>query len=113
MCNDLVGAFGAEASVSYLQNYPPTNNSPECANTAFEVIGGILGEESVMRNIKPSMASEDFSFYLEHVPGCYIWVGNDDSDHRVALHNPLYDFNDDLIPIGVKYWVNLVDKLLG
>lgn len=65
----------------------------------------------VHRDLPPSMASEDFAFMLQQRPGAYIWLGN--GENSAALHNPHYDFNDELSPLGVAYWCALVRTLLG
>ena len=67
------------------------------------------------------MGSEDFAFMLEKVPGCYVFIGNGDGDHRAVghgmgpchLHNPCYDFNDHLLPIGASYWAHLAKTFLA
>ena len=64
----------------------------------------------VERNQPPTMGGEDFSFMLESRPGAFIFMGNGDT---AGLHHPAYDFNDDAIPVGVSYWVNLAEKALA
>lgn len=59
------------------------------------------------------MGGEDFAFMLQKRPGCYIWVGNGPSDNGRLLHNPHYDFNDEILPLGASYWARLVEKLMG
>jgi hippurate hydrolase len=58
-------------------------------------------------------ASEDFAFMLQQKPGCYIWIGNGASENSCLLHNPRYDFNNDILAIGVAYWVKLVETILS
>jgi hippurate hydrolase len=55
------------------------------------------------------MGAEDFSFMLQEKPGCYIWIGNGSSANSCLLHNPHYDFNDEILPIGAAYWIKLVE----
>ncbi len=109
-------AFDCEVTFEFRRNYPPTINHP--AETAFVrgVLEDLVGAPSV-QEFEPTMGAEDFSYYLQHVPGCYFLIGNGDGTHRVGghglgpctLHNPSYDFNDDLIPLGGSMWVRLVE----
>jgi hippurate hydrolase len=79
-----------------------------------------FGKDCVNEHTEPTMGAEDFAFMLEHVPGCYAFIGNGDGSHRSTghglgpchLHNPSYDFNDNLLPIGASYWVHLVHDFL-
>lgn len=113
-------AFGAGCEFEFRRNYPPTINHP--AETAFarEVLAGIVGAERVLDQ-EPTMGAEDFAYMLQHRPGCYLFIANGDGDHRAmghgdgpcTLHNPNYDFNDDLIPLGATFWVRLVEQWLG
>ena len=68
--------------------------------------------ENVNRNPTPAMGSEDFAWMLLKRPGCYIWIGNGDGEGRCMVHNPGYDFNDDILPIGASYWATLVEQQL-
>ena len=113
-------AFGAEVEFNFKRNYPPLIN--HAAETAFAVgvMQGIVGVENVDAAVEPTMGSEDFAFMLLHKPGCYVFLGNGDGGHRDAghglgpcnLHNPSYDFNDDLLPIGATYWIELAQAAL-
>ncbi|MND07309.1 Peptidase family M20/M25/M40 [compost metagenome] len=58
------------------------------------------------------MGSEDFAFMLQRVPGCYVLIGNGGGESACMIHNPRYDFNDEIIPLGAAYWVNLAESLL-
>jgi amidohydrolase len=114
-------AHGAEAEVEFRWNYPPTVNHANEAEFAARVMDDIVGPANVVRGIEPTMGSEDFAFMLKACPGAYVFIGNGDGGHRSAghglgpctLHNPSYDFNDELIPLGATYWVRLVEKFLA
>jgi amidohydrolase len=116
-------AFGAECEFEFVRNYPPTVNSgPEAAfarEVALDVVGAALTLEQ-----EPTMGAEDFAYMLQARPGAYLFLGNGDGAHRAAygaghdagpcmLHNPHYDFNDGLIPVGASYWVALATRWLG
>ncbi len=111
--------FGATGSMRFLRNYPPLVNHAK--ETAFcrEVGADVVGVENAL-DFEPTMGSEDFAFMLLEKPGCYVMLGNGEGTHReighgagpCMLHNPSYDFNDELIPIGASYWVRLVEKFL-
>ncbi len=66
----------------------------------------------VRTDLKPSMGSEDFAFLLRERPGCYVWLGNGPGEGNCMLHSPHYDFNDDIIPLGIAYWLRLVEQVL-
>ena len=112
-------AFGAQCEFEFRRNYPPTINHP--AETAFarRVLGEVVGPENVLE-FEPTMGAEDFSFFLEAKPGCYFLIGNGDGSHREGghglgpcmLHNPSYDFNDELIPLGATAWVRIAEEWL-
>lgn len=101
---------GLEAELDYHIRYPATINNAAHAEICAEVLAGVLGADNVRRDLAPSMASEDFAFMSQVCPGVYIWMGN--GEQSASLHNPKYDFNDALLPIGVRYWVSLVEALL-
>ena len=113
-------AYGTACEFEFKRNYPPTVNHP--AETAFarEVLAEIVGPERVLAQ-EPTMGAEDFAYMLQAKPGCYVFIANGDGDHReighgegpCVLHNPNYDFNDDLIPLGATYWVELATKWLA
>jgi len=102
-------AHGAEARLRYKRSYPVTRNHPEQTAFAAAVAGDIVGRDRVATDIPPIMGGEDFSYMLEARPGAFIFVGNGDT---AALHNPAYDFNDAIIPIGCSYWVRLVETAM-
>jgi amidohydrolase len=102
-------AYGAEARLEYRRNYPVTSNDPDRAAFAAQVAAEVVGAERVDANAPPVMGGEDFSFMLNARPGAFVFVGNGGS---ASLHHPKYDFNDELIPVGVSYWVRLVEKAM-
>ena len=114
-------AHGAEARVKFERYYPATVNHARETEFAARVMDDIVGSGNVVRGIEPTMGSEDFAFMLRAKPGCYVFIGNGDGSHRAAghglgpcmLHNPSFDFNDELIPLGATYWVRLVEKFLA
>ena len=108
----IAAAFGAEIDYLYERRYPPTVNSSAETELAARAAVAISGELGVDRDPKPSMGSEDFAYMLQEKPGCYIWIGNGDGEGSCMIHNPGYDFNDDILPIGASYWSELVAQLL-
>jgi amidohydrolase len=113
-------AFGARNDFHFSRNYPPTINSAAEAAFARQVMIDIVGAERVLAQ-EPTMGAEDFAYMLQAKPGAYCFISNGDGDHRslghgagpCTLHNPSYDFNDDLIPLGASYWVQLATRWLG
>jgi amidohydrolase len=122
ICGQLPPAFNAHADFEFIRNYPPTINHATEAMFAADVAAEIVGESMVQRSVEPTMGAEDFAYMLLEKPGAYIFLGNGDVGglHRArghglgpcTLHNPSYDFNDDLIPIGATFWQLLVKRYL-
>ena len=112
----ICGASGAGYSFNYERGYPVLVNSEKEKELAVTAAFSITGIGRVDTDMQPMMAAEDFAFMLKQRPGCYVFIGNG-SAHNTGqpchLHNPHYDFNDDAIPIGVQYWVNLVEEFLS
>lgn len=109
----ICAAFGAEGQVRYNKVYPATVNDPEHAELCAQVAEQLVGSDKVQRDMAPSMGAEDFAFMLQQRPGAYIWIGNGSAEGGRGLHNPYYDFNDDILPLGASYWVQLVNTLLS
>lgn len=105
-------AFGAAGQLRYERRYPATINTEREAGWTTSVLKQTFGGEQVDEAPRPSMGGEDFSFMLQKKPGSYIWAGNGSTDGDRLLHNPHYDFNDELLPVGTTYWVRLVEQLL-
>jgi amidohydrolase len=106
-------AHDAEAKVRYVRGYPPTVNHPTQTERAALAAARVLGEERVIRDRPPVMGGEDFSFMLLERPGCFVKMGQQGKDRgAVPLHNPRYDFNDEMLPIGASYFAALVEQEL-
>jgi hippurate hydrolase len=105
--------FGAKAKTDFRVIFAPLVNNPEEADFAASVCGEIAGEASVRRDPALIMASEDFSFMLNEVRGCYINLGNGDGEGACEVHNPSYDFNDAALPYGASFFARLVEKRLA
>jgi hippurate hydrolase len=107
-------AFGANCELNYMLGYPATVNSVPETDISAKAVVDLLGEDNIIRNPTPSMASEDFSYMLEKRPGCYVWLGIAPKEGVSAelLHSSRYDFNDDVLTIGASYWVKLVENEL-
>jgi hippurate hydrolase len=118
--DSLCASIGARCDFEFIRSYPPTVNSPYEAEFARRVMAGIVGADNV-RPQEPTMVAEDFSFMLQARPGAYCFISNGDGAHRemghgggpCTLHNTSYDFNDDLIPLGGTYWVELARQWLA
>ncbi|NCP41251.1 MAG: amidohydrolase [Rhodoferax sp.] len=119
MTGQLCAAFGMKADFAFKRNYPPTINSAAEAEFCRQVMADIVGADQVQAQ-EPTMGAEDFSYMLQAKPGCYAFIANGDGDHRAIghgggpcmLHNPSYDFNDALLPLGATYWVRLAERWL-
>ena len=112
IANGIAKAHGAGANIEFdlINKYPPTINSKKESEFAAKIAIKMVGEENVNTSIDPSMGGEDFSYLLNQKPGSYLYIGQGDKNHKAHLHTTKYDFNDNLLPIGVNYWVNLVKE---
>jgi hippurate hydrolase len=112
----ICGGFEVRAEIKFNpenSGYPVTFNSETETGMALKAAIAVAGEDCINQQPIPSMGSEDFAFMLQEKPGCYIWIGNGSSENSCLLHNPHYDFNDDLLPVGAAYWIKLVETVLG
>jgi len=113
-------AYGASCEFVFQRNYPPTVNHQDESEFVRKVMTEVVGADNVLV-FEPTMGAEDFSYYLQEKPGAYFLIGNGDGTHREGghglgpcmLHNPSYDFNDQLIPLGATLWVKLVQRWLA
>ena len=114
-------AFDAQVDFRFKRNYPPLVNHVKETALAVEVLQAMVGARNVNAAVEPTMGAEDFAFMLQQKPGCYVFIGNGEGAHRTMghglgpcnLHNPSYDFNDELLPIGASYWVRLAQAYLS
>ena len=113
-------AFGVGCEFEFSRNYPPTINHADETAFARGVMTELVGADNVLE-FEPTMGAEDFAYYLQAIPGAYFVMGNGDGDHRQSghglgpcmLHNPNYDFNDALIPLGATLWVRMAEQWLA
>ena len=111
--SSICSAYGADYEFEYEHRYPATVNSEDEVEVSAKVAKEISGEDMVSLSPTPSMGSEDFAFMLQEKPGSYIWIGNGDQEGSCMLHNPGYDLNDEILPIGATYWVNIAEETLS
>ena len=119
VASNTAAAYGATCEFEFDRNYPPTINSAAEADFCRSVMESMVGADNVLPQ-EPTMGAEDFSYMLLAKPGAYVFIANGEGEHRAMghgagpcmLHNPSYDFNDELIPLGVSYWVRLTEKWL-
>lgn len=110
-------AYGCEASIDYQAGYPVLVNAEAPTEFLVEIARQVFGEAQVDPNGAPLSGSEDFAYMLQQVPGCYIFIGNGDNGHSLgrsigpcSVHNPHYDFNDEILPLGANLWITLAQQ---
>ncbi|MDD3528287.1 MAG: M20 family metallopeptidase [Gallionellaceae bacterium] len=113
ICHGIGVAHGVQASLDYRRGYPPTVNTAAEAAVCREIAASLVGPGNVHKDRHPSMGAEDFAYFLNERPGCYVWIGNGLGEGGCMLHNPHYDFNDDILALGASYWVRLAERLLA
>ena len=101
--------FGAKATLAYEHVVPVTVNDEAKTPFAVEAAAAVVGADAVDRDATPVMGGEDFSYMLNARPGAFIFIGQGDT---ASVHHPAYDFNDEIIPIGMSYWAKLVESRL-
>jgi amidohydrolase len=112
ICTKVAEALGASAEVEYLRGYPATVNTPREAQFAAGVGERVFGKGNVVTEFDPVMGGEDFSYMLLERPGAYVFLGQGGGPGACFLHNPNYDFNDEVIPLGAGYLAALVEESL-
>jgi amidohydrolase len=113
LCDGIAAAHGCQVKLHYQRRYPALVNSEAETLTARTVLEGLVGPDKVHWDCTPTMGSEDFAFMLQAKPGCYVFIGNGPGEGGCMLHNPRYDFNDAILPLGASYWARLVEHCLG
>ncbi|MGH8779492.1 M20 aminoacylase family protein [Paraburkholderia sp.] len=106
----LCALHGAQCEFTYTHEFAPTVNWESCVPTAIEAATRVVGAQNVDANVQPMMISEDFGAFLRVVPGAFVFIGNGDGDGRgsTPLHNAHYDFNDDVLVTGARYFAEIV-----
>ncbi len=108
IAKSIATVFNCVAEVHYRRGYPPTVNWTEQAEISLLAAKEAVGEENVVPNMQPLSSSEDFSFMLEKVPGCYVFIGNGMTGSDECVHAPRYYFNDEITARGEAYWTAIV-----
>jgi amidohydrolase len=112
IANGIAAAHGVEAALDYRKGYPPVVNTQEGAADAIAAATATVGQEKVATEFSPSMGCEDFAFMVQRCGGAYAWIGAGPAGPRQGLHGDAYDFNDEIVPIALRYWVSLVEQVL-
>ncbi|MBI3102859.1 MAG: amidohydrolase [Burkholderiales bacterium] len=114
ICSGIALAHGASCEVEYTHEFVPTVNWPQCTPVAIRAAQAVVGADKVEGDTAPMMISEDFGAFLQVVPGAFVFIGNGatDSPGGVPLHNARYDFNDAILPVGARYFAELVRQRL-
>ncbi|RYE46092.1 MAG: amidohydrolase [Hyphomicrobiales bacterium] len=102
----IVETFGGTAEVNYRRGYPVVENTPDETAYAAAIAATVVGDDRVDANVDPKMGGEDFAYMLQARPGAYVFLGNGPSSE---LHSDTYNFNDEIIPVGVSFFVKLVE----
>jgi hippurate hydrolase len=109
----IASGCGVDAEYRYVRGDIATVNHDEQTDICSQVAANLVGPECVLPNIDPVMGSEDFGWMLHERPGCYLFLGNGIGEAGGCMvHNPHYDFNDDILNIGAAYWVELARTVL-
>jgi len=109
----IAAAYGASVEMTFRILYPPLINNAAEAAFISDVAAELVGEANVDRDREPMMPSEDFSFMLNQVPGAFMNIGNGDGEGSCEVHNPGYDFNDEILPLGAALFVKLAERKLA
>ena len=113
IATNTAAALGARANVKVEGRFPATVNTADETARAEAAAQAVVGADRVHRDLAPCMGSEDFAYMLQARPGSYVWIGNGAGSGGCFLHNPGYDFNDEVLPIGASYWATLVERELA
>ncbi|KND18332.1 amidohydrolase [Pannonibacter phragmitetus] len=104
--------FAIAADYTYIRRIPPVINHPDATQRALGAARDVFGEK-LRTTFPPSTAGDDFAYFAGEVPGCYVWLGNGPAVDGALHHNTAYDFNDDAIGPGVRFWIRLVERELS
>lgn len=103
---------GAQCEFEYTHEFAPTFNWEKCVNVAVKAAKQVVGEENVDANCEPMMGSEDFGAFIKEIPGCFVFLGSAKAGESVPLHNSLYDYNDDVLETGARFFAELIKTRL-
>ena len=103
---------GVEARYEFIRRIPPVVNDPDATERARRAATAVFGEAKTITEFPPSTAGDDFAFFIQKAPGCFVWLGNGPAIEGALHHNTAYDFNDAAIASGVKFWTTLVEQEL-
>ena len=112
LAKSIAAGFGATAELDFRIQFLPLVNQPEEADFAADTAAELVGQENIHRDFPLIMASEDFSYMLDNCPGAYINIGNGDHAGSQGVHNPGYEFNDEILALGASYYARLVERRL-
>ena len=107
--NSTCDAYGAKVNINFQKGYPATINHAKQSEYAYNSAKKIVGNQASSSQA-PMMGSEDFSYFLKKIPGCFAWIGNGAS---ASLHNPKYDFNDKVLTIGSSFLASIAEDRLS
>ena len=113
LATGIAASFGASAEVSFRRIVPATVNDAEATGLAMDAARAVAGDGAVRESDRPTMGGEDFAFMLNAKQGNYIFLGAGRGANDPMVHNPAYDFNDEILPVGASYWAALAERLLG
>lgn len=111
VCEAICTMHGAECDFSYTHEFAPTVNHASCVEVAIKAAQSVVGVENVDGNVAQMMISEDFGAFLQHIPGCFVFLGNgDETDEKgnIPLHNACYDFNDEILLTGAAFFAEII-----
>ena len=103
--------FGISADYEFERRIPPVVNNADATARALAAAKAVFGEKA-RTSFPPSTAGDDFAFFGQNAPGCYVWLGNGPAVDGALHHNTAYDFNDEAMQYGAAYWVSLVEREL-
>ncbi|WP_027668308.1 M20 aminoacylase family protein [Rhizobium leguminosarum] len=103
--------YGIAVDYAFERRIPPVINDTDATARALAVAGSVFGGK-VLTSFPPSTAGDDFAFFAQSAPGCYVWLGNGPAVDGALHHNTAYDFNDEALGYGAAYWVALVEREL-
>ena len=113
VCSGIEATYQVSTGLRYERGYPPTVNAAEPSAIARDVAQQVAADGRVYLQLPPSMGAEDFAYMAKVVPACYVWLGNGPGDGGCMLHSPHFDFNDEIIATGIRYWVRLAQRALA